>query len=155
VAVARDSDGKQTFSSVARVVAGARNLAFNKRATTSSGPKARPELAVDGDLFQGWNGDKQDQQWLAIDLGEEQTISAATLTWSKAYAGAYTFQVSSDGTEWREVFKQTKKTGYAGNTDLIRFAPVKCRHVRLLCTERGTDWGGYNVYELCVYPALP
>lgn len=154
-AVARDTEDKQTVSSVARVVAGAKNLARNKVATTSSGAKANPNRAVDGDLFQGWNGDKQGEQWLAVDLGSEETVGAVTLTWWKAYARAYAIQVSSNGTQWREVFRQPKKTGYSGDTDVVRFSPVKARHLRLLCLERGTDWGGYTVYEMCAYSILP
>ncbi len=92
---------------------------------------------------------------MAVDLGEAKTISAATVTWWKAYARAYTLEVSTDGVEWREVFREAKKTGYRGDTDLIHFAPVRARHVRLKCTERATDWGGYTVYELGVYETLP
>jgi len=155
VAVARDTEGMQTFSNVARVVAGVKNLARGKTATTSSGPKSSPEKAFDGDLFQGWSGDKQGEQWLAVDLGSEQAFGAVTITWWKAYARTYAVEVSPDGTQWREVFRQPKKSGYIGDTDVIRFPPVKARHVRLKCIERGTDWGGYTVYELGVYESVP
>jgi chitosanase len=132
-----------------------KNLARHKTATTSSGAKASPIKATDGDLFQGWNGDKQGEQWLTVDLAAEQSVGAASLTWSKAYARAYAIQVSHDGAQWREVFRQPKKTGYAGDTDAIQFTPTKARHVRLLCQERGTDWGGYTVHEFGVYELLP
>jgi hypothetical protein len=155
VALARDAEGQQTFSRVARVAAGLKNLARGRIATTSSGPKSSPDRAVDGDLFQGWNGDKQGQQWLAVDLGAERKVGAVTITWWKAYARAYAVEISTDGSQWREILRQPKKTGYIGDTDIIRFSPASARHVRLKCAERGTDWGGYSVYEFGVYESLP
>ena len=119
------------------------------------GPKSSPDRAIDGDLFQGWSGDKQGEQWLAVDLGAERIVGEVTITWWKAYVHTYAVEISTDGSQWREVFRQPKKTGYIGNTDVIRFSPASARHVRLKCTERGTDWGGYTVYEFGVYESLP
>jgi len=38
---------------------------------------------------------------------------------------------------------------------VLRFPPVTARHVRLVCTQRGTDWGGYTVYGLAAFGAIP
>lgn len=154
-AVARDTEGRTTVSRIARVAVGVTNVARAKPVTSSSAAKSNPGRAVDGDLYQGWSGDKEGEQWLAVDLGSELSVGAATITWWKAYARVYAFEISSDGSQWREVFRQPKKTGYIGDTDIIRFAPVTARHVRLKCLERATDWGGYTVYELGVYESLP
>ena len=112
---------------------------------------------MDGNLFTSWNGErpggkkgakksdakaepKQDQ-WLAVDLGVEQNIGGVAVSWWKAYARDYRIEVSSDNQTWKEVFHEPKKSDYSGNTDVIRFPAVKARHVRLVCTQPGTDWG--------------
>ncbi|MBN2449147.1 MAG: discoidin domain-containing protein [Lentisphaeria bacterium] len=149
-----DRHGRVSFSNVARVSAGLVNLARAGRASASSRAETA-SLAVDGDLFTSWNGDKEGEQWLAVDLGAPTAVGAATVSWWKAYARTYQIQVSDDGTAWRTLHTTPAKNEFLGNTDLIRFEPVTCRHLRLLCTRRGTDWGGYTVYELGVYKGLP
>ncbi len=154
VAVARDRGGKSTLSNVARVRAGVRNLARGGRAQASSDAEGAAK-AVDGDLFSSWNGGKEGEPWLAVDLGSEQTVGAVSVSWWKAYARSFQVQVSADGAQWKDVHRVDKKTNWHGDTDVLRFAPVPARHVRLLCTRRGTDWGGYTVYEVGVYASLP
>jgi len=177
LAIATDSEGKKAFSNFARVAAGMPNLARNATATASS-DEAKAASAVDGDLFSGWNGkrsggekkaksakskgkptvpgaDVPASQWLAVDLGAEKTVGGVIILWGKAYARAYQVQVSKDGQTWSDVFRREKKRSFHGDSDAIAFQPVKARHVRLLCTEPGTDWGGYTVYELGIYESLP
>ena len=175
IAKATDAKGATALSNIARVTAGAKNLALGGKATASSKPENAAK-AVDGDLFSAWNGErggakpaakkgakksaaepavKPPEQWLAVDLGAGQTIGAVTIAWWKAYAKSYQVQLSSDGATWKDVYSTNKKSEFLGNTDLIRFEPQQARHVRLLCTQPGTDWGGYTVYELGVYAALP
>ena len=115
----------------------------------------RAGQAVDGDLFTSWNGDKQGEQWLAVDLGSEQTVGGVVVAWWKAYAKAFQIQVSSDGRQWKNLFRTDKKSNFHGDSDVIRFDPVKARHVRLVCTQPGTNWGGYTVYELEVFRSIP
>lgn len=165
VARATDKTGATAESNVACVSIGLTNLALGKTATASSKPEAAAK-AVDGNLFTAWSGEKPakstakkpevpSEQWLAVDLGTEQTVGGVSLSWWKAYARDYRIEVSTDGQAWKEVFHQPKKSEFCGNTDLVSFAPVKARHVRLFCTKPGADWGGYTVYELGIYAALP
>lgn len=154
VARVTNRKGAASFSNAARVGAGLENLARKGTATASSKPETAAK-ALDGDLFTSWNGDKEGPQWLAVDLGGTKNIGAVSVSWWKAYAKSYEIQVSDDGAAWRTVHSTPKKNEFLGNTDAIRFDPVKARHVRLLCTQRGTDWGGYTVYELGVYESLP
>ncbi len=178
VAMAKDSEGKRTFSNFARVSVGLANLARHAKASASS-DEAKAAGAVDGDLFSAWNGKRPDsgtkgkaakgkgqptasgaddvpaEQWLALDLSAERTIGGVIISWGKAYARAYQIQISGDGRTWSDVFRQKKKSGYHGDADMIAFQPAKARHVRLLCQNPGTDWGGYTVYELGVYESLP
>jgi len=154
-AVAWDTEGKKTLSSVVRVAAGVKNLTCQKTATSSAGPQSNPGHAVDGDLITAWNSDTKGEQWLSVDLGSEQTIGAATLTWWRYYARTYVLQVSNDGTQWREIFRQPNKTGQTGNTDVIRFTPLKARHIRLLCQESSDHKGWLCLFEFRVFEALP
>jgi hypothetical protein len=165
IAKATDAQGAVAWSNVARVAIGAVNLAAGRPTTASTRPEAAAK-AVDGSLFTAWNGPKPGskakptdpvvpaEQWLAVDLGAEQTVGCLVVSWWKAYARSYRLEVSPDGQAWREVARQDNKRTFEGNSDVHRFPPVKARHVRLLCLAPGTDWGGYTVYELGVYTAL-
>ena len=172
VARATGKKGATAESNVARVSVGLTNLALGKTVTASSKTEAAAK-AVDGSLFTAWSGDKPgggmsaakkgapkipdapSEQWLAVDLGAAQTVGGVAVSWWKAYARDYRIEVSSDGQSWKVVFHEPKKSEFCGNTDVIRFPPVQARHVRLVCTKPGTDWGGYTVYELGVYASLP
>jgi mannan endo-1,4-beta-mannosidase len=175
IAKATDAQNASELSNIGRVTIGVKNLALGCKMTASSKPEIAAK-AVDGDLFSAWNGErggaksaakkgakkptaepaaKPPEQWLAVDLGGEQTIGAVSIAWWKAYAKSYQVQISSDGATWKDVYVTSKKSEYLGNTDVIRFEPQKARHVRLLCTQPGTDWGGYTVYEFGIYAALP
>jgi len=168
VARATDKKGASAESNIARVSVGLTNLALGKTVTASSKPETAAN-AVDGNLFTAWASEKPGrkparkdvppmevptEQWLAVDLGAEQTIGGVSVSWWKAYAREYRIEVSSDGQAWKEVFHQPKKSEFCGNTDLVRFASVKARHVRLFCVRPGVDWGGYTVYELGVYASI-
>ncbi len=170
IARVTDKQGATAESNVARISVGLNNLALGKSATASSKPETAGK-AVDGNLFTSWNGErpggkkgakksdakaetKQDQ-WLAVDLGVEQNVGGVAVSWWKAYARDYRIEVSSDNQTWKEVFHEPKKSDYSGNTDVIRFPAVKAHHVRLVCAQPGTDWGGYTVYEFGVFESLP
>jgi hypothetical protein len=154
VAVARDTEGKCSCSNIARVSVGLKNLARGRAVQASSDAKNAP-CAVDEDLFSAWSGDKKGEQWLTVDLGSEPKVGGAVVVWSKAYAKSFRVELSSDGATWKEVYRNEKKTDWRGDSDVIRFEPVKARHVRLLCSQPGTTWGGYVVYELGIYAAIP
>jgi len=154
VAVARDAEGVPSVSNIARISIGMENLARGAEVEASSKPD-RAAMAVDGDLFSSWNGDKTGPQWLAVDLAVSETVGGVVISWWKAYARSFQVQVSTEGQAWRDVWREEKKRGYHGDSDVIRFEPIQARYVRLLCTEPGTDWGGYNVQELAVYRSIP
>jgi len=175
IARVTDKQGATAESNVARISVGLNNLALGKSATASSKPEIAAK-AVDGNLFTSWNGerpggkkgakksdtkdepsrtDTPQEQWIAVDLGVEQNVGGVAVSWWKAYARDYRIEVSSDNQAWKDVFHEPKKSEFSGNTDVIRFPAVKARHVRLVCAQPGTDWGGYTVYEFGVYEALP
>ena len=131
---------------------GRRNLAEGRPVKASSvltnnGQTYRAEFAVDGKRDTRWSSEFSDQQWLAVDLGETQTISRVELLWEAAFAKSYTIQVSWDGETWKDVYSTTKG---AGKTEMIRFTPRPARWVRLYATQRGTQYG-CSLFEIAVY----
>jgi hypothetical protein len=115
-------------------------LAFQKPVTASSTHAAayRPENAVDGDPNTYWSSEFKDGAWLAVDLGAGKTISRVRIQWEAAFAKSFSVQVGRDGKNWTDVYKTDEGTGGVSE---IKFAPVEARHVRLVCTKRGTQWG--------------
>jgi hypothetical protein len=104
--------------------------------------------AVDGDPSTRWSSEFSDPQWIAVDLGSPTKISRVELAWEGAYGKEFAIQVSLDGTTWKDVF--ATKSG-KGAIDIIRFAPVEARWVRMYGTKRGTPFG-YSLWEFRVFP---
>ncbi|WP_285751653.1 penicillin acylase family protein [Lentzea sp. NBRC 105346] len=127
------------------------NVARGRTATASSyekGWNTLPPLNVlDGNTGSRWASDWSDDQWIQIDLGSVQRIGRAVLRWESAYAKGYRVEVSSDGTNWRQVYVTT--TGNGGD-DVVSFVPTDARYLRMTGTERATRYG-YSLYELEVY----
>jgi hypothetical protein len=130
-----------------------RGLAVGRPVTASSSVTVDnvtypAEHAVDGDLATRWSSEFSDPQWIAVDLGREETISRVRLIWEAAYGKTYTIDVSQDGKTWKEVHKVEQGDGH---TDEIKFAPTPARFVRLSGAERGTRFG-YSLWEFQVFP---
>lgn len=114
---------------------------------TRNGVEYAAEYAVDGHPGTRWSSEFSDPQWLAVDLGEVAVISRVELVWEAAYARSYAIQVSVDGTSWTDVFKTDEGKG---GTEVVRFAPIAARWVRVYGTRRGTPFG-YSLWELRVF----
>ncbi|GAA0797107.1 chitosanase [Spirilliplanes yamanashiensis] len=135
------------------------SLATGRPATASSIEDASlgPAAAVDGDTGTRWaSAEGPGTQWLSIDLGAVTAVNRVVLRWEAAYARAYRIQVSADGATWTDAFATT--TGN-GRTDDLTGLTATGRHLRVLATRRGTQWG-YSLYEVEVYgggsaPASP
>jgi len=106
------------------------------------------ERAVDGDVSTRWSSEFSDPQWIAVDLGRDQTVSRVQLIWEAAYGKAYTIDVSPDGKTWKEVYKTEQGDGHV---DEIKFTPTRARFVRMTGTARGTRFG-YSLWEFQVFP---
>ena len=66
-----------------------------------------------------------------------------------AFGKAYKIEVSVDEQVWREVYKTESGKG---GTEVIRFAPIGARWVRLTGTKRATEFG-YSLWEMKVFPS--
>ena len=133
-------------------IAARRGLAVGKPVTASSNLSkdgaTTPGAAVDGRPDTRWSSLSSDPQWLAIDLGAPTQISRVELVWEAAYGKSYAIQVSPDGRQWTDVYKNDKGQG---GTETIRFAPVTARWVRFHGTQRATSFG-YSLWEMRVFP---
>ena len=123
------------------------NLAAGAKATASASDSAHgldPENAVDENPSTRWSsGITNKDQWLAIDLGSQQTFSTVTVLWETAAPKTYRIQVSNDSTDWQDVF-----TGEANPGPTTASFPIQhARHVRLLMSQPRTGWG-YSIYEI-------
>jgi len=129
-----------------------RNLAERKPVDASSevnkdGQTFRAKFAVDGDKGTRWSSEFSDPQWIAVDLGETQTVSRVELCWEAAFGKTYEIQVSTDNKEWKTVYDTDEG---AGGIEVRRFTPTPARWVRLYGKERATPFG-YSLWELGVY----
>ncbi|MFE7509040.1 discoidin domain-containing protein [Promicromonospora sp. NPDC057488] len=124
------------------------SLALGRPVTTSSidDPARTGEMAVDGNAGTRWGSGWSEPEWIAVDLGASYDLSRVVIDWETAYASGYEIQTSPDGETWATVHTVTDGDGLFDDLDLTGTG----RHVRLLATERATQWG-FSLYELEVY----
>jgi beta-glucosidase len=126
-----------------------RNLALGRPVTASSVEKddTQAEKAVDDSMDTRWSSKFSDPQWISVDLGKVMKVNRVGLRWEAAYASAYTIEVSTDGTTWREVY--STEAGQ-GEEETVTFDPVDARYVRLTGRKRGTEFG-YSLFDFAIY----
>ena len=124
-------------------------LAYQKTVAASSCHDIQylPSNAVDGDISTFWSSSFVDSAWLAVDFGKTNSIHSIHITWENAYSKAYAIQASLDGQSWWDIF--TEEDGKGGDNE-IKIEPVQARHIRILCSKRGTQWG-HAIRELEVF----
>jgi len=129
------------------------NLASNGTATASRSETGySPSLAIDGSSTTRWSSYQSDtennNQWIAVDLGGTYKVNKVVLDWEKSYGKSYRIEVSTDGTNWTQVFSTTN--GATGKQTHI-FSSVSARHVRMYGVERGYEYGGFSLWEFEIY----
>jgi beta-galactosidase len=148
----RGSDGRKVRSlrDLEIVEPSALGLAFQKTASASSvhTPAYVPANSVDNDPATYWSSTFADPAWLAVDLGAMHKLSRVRITWEAAFSKSFSVQVSADAQTWADVYQTSD--GKGGMSE-IQFPSTEARHVRILCTQRGTQWG-HAIRELEVFP---
>jgi uncharacterized delta-60 repeat protein len=125
------------------------NLALGRPATASTSYAGLPASnATDGNLSSRWSSEFSDNEWIYVDLGAVYTVNRVVLRWEPAYGRGYRLQVSSDASGWSDVYSTT--IGDGGVDDTALSSPALGRYVRMLGTQRATEFG-YSLYELEVY----
>lgn len=119
------------------------NLALGKPVKASSelqleGERYPASMAVDGKTDTRWSSNFKDDEWLAVDLGEGKTVTGVELLWERAGAADYVIETSADGSQWKEVARNSQGTS---KTELVKFAPVKAQWIRMRALKRATPFG--------------
>jgi hypothetical protein len=130
------------------------NLALSGTATASRLEASyAPSLAIDGNSSTRWSsyqsGAENNNQWLAVDLGNTYKVNKVVLNWETSYGKSYKIEVSTNGTSWTEVFNITNNASAGVKTHT--FTPTNARHVRMYGVERGYEYGGFSLYEFEIY----
>ncbi|MET9032748.1 discoidin domain-containing protein [Streptomyces mirabilis] len=133
------------------------DLALHASATSSTtdGDDHGPGNVTDGDPGTRWSSAYQDDQWIRVDLGSQQSFDGVDLVWEQAYARTYVVQVSTDDSTWTDV-KSVDNTAVPlpFNTDRASlqvedFTARTARFVRINCGVRHTSWGN-SLWSLSV-----
>ncbi len=96
-----------------------------------------------------WNSSDHNQDFLMIDLGENQEINKVVIDWEPSrYASSYNIEVSTDKENWQIVKKVTGNTN-ALTTDT--FDKVEARYVKMQGVNRRSGSNEYSIYEMKVY----
>ncbi|MGW9031572.1 discoidin domain-containing protein [Streptomyces sp. NPDC055722] len=103
--------------------------------------------ATDGDPNTRWSSAYEDDQWITVDLGSQQSFDRVDLVWEQAYAKTFVVQVSADGSTWTDA-ASVDNTAVPlpfnnGNASLQveDFDARTARYVRIACGVRNTSWG--------------
>jgi len=139
-----------TFAVYGSTNAGPRSLTMDRPTTASSvepGSHFTPELATDGDPATRWASGYSDDEWLQVDMGSVQSVSAVTLVWEAAYATGFRIQVSDDARDWSTIYATTTGTG---GTQHLTGLTGSGRYIRMLGTARATGYG-YSLFSFDAY----
>jgi hypothetical protein len=122
--------------------------------TCPAGAGCSPSSAIDGNsTTTRWSsyqsGAENNNQWIAIDLGNTYQVNKVILNWETSYGKSYKIQVSTNGTDWTEVSSITNNASAGIKTH--SFTSTEARHVRMLGIERGYEYGSFSLYEFEIY----
>jgi len=127
---------------------GTPDLAYGKTATASSTVNGNvPANLTDGTTARRWESETADPQWVMIDLGQPTTIDRTVIKWETASAKAFQVQTSTDGSTWNTVYTTTSGPG---GTQTITFTPTIARYLKVVMTQRNTQWA-YSIYDIEIY----
>lgn len=129
-----------------------RGLSLGCQASASSeltlgGVRYGAAQAFDGQPETRWSSAFADGQWLAVDLGREQSFTRVELDWEAAFAKEYAIEISSDGKAWQEIYHKTD--GKGGTEECLIWSRM-ARWVRLKCIKRATPYG-FSLHEMKVF----
>ncbi|GAA3801851.1 discoidin domain-containing protein [Streptomyces chiangmaiensis] len=133
------------------------DLALHAAATASSVDEDDhgPANATDGDPGTRWSSAFEDDQWIRVDLGSQQSFDRVDLVWEQAYAATYVVQVSTDDATWADV-KSVDNTAVPlpfnngdASLQVEDFTAQTARYIRLNCGLRNTSWGN-SLWSLSV-----
>jgi hypothetical protein len=126
-------------------------LALNKEVKASSEKNANYGCGNvnDADWRTRWVSDKEQVQWIYVDLQEVYLIEKVNLRWYEfAHAVSYKLQVSKSGEDWSDVYSTHSGDGHL---DAIKLeTPAEGQFIRLYCLDKGGA-NEYSIIEFEVY----
>lgn len=109
------------------------NLALNINSVASSNKNnSTASKVIDSNIFSQWESKTNADEWIYVDLAQEQEISNIRLVWGENYASAYSISVSNDLNKWIPIFAEKEGNG---KTDNLTFNSYKARYVKLTCNK--------------------
>lgn len=147
ITVTTQDGAKTAICAVAVAAPYTTNIALGKPITASSVEGANVATnANDGSTGTRWGSLFADPQWIRIDLQATYTINKVVLNWEAAAGKSFQIQVSSDATNWTNIYTTT--TG-AGGIQTLTVSGTG-RYIRMYGTVRTSGWG-YSLWEFEVY----
>ena len=115
----------------------------------ASSPRNKVETrkAADGDFNTRWSSYPTDSEWIMFTLKEKKVIDKIDIYWETAYGETYQIQVSKNRRDWFVAYNAIK---HKGGKEVITFAPVSAKYIRIFGVSRGTQWG-YSIFECEIY----
>ena len=129
------------------------NLALNKPATASGaeGDHIGARYAFDGDLSTRWGSRFQDNEWLAVNLGDCYKLTTVKLFWENAYATSFDIELSDDGENYTVVKSVSGAKGGVQTHDIRDNGEAReAQFVRITCKTKNTGYG-VSLWEMEVY----
>jgi hypothetical protein len=102
------------------------------------------QAAVDGSTTTRWASASTDMEWWQADFGAPKALAGLDILWEAAYSESYRAEISDDAKNWRTVYNVELGDG---GRDILRFAPVAARYLRIQCYRRGSGWGN-SIWEI-------
>jgi hypothetical protein len=161
--VAVDDAGETSTSNNVRIAVGLVDLALGKSVTASSGDSAGQ--AVDGNYHSTWSSDKNDDEWIYVDLGAIYDVDQVNLLWGwKIHPSDYSIDVAHShpgrAGSWHTVYHETDHAYVPWEaTYRVHFARTPARYIRMHATRRAGNqtWGGYQLaaFEVPIPASTP
>lgn len=106
--------------------------------------------AIDSNLNTRWESQhgKNDSEWIKIDLIDTYIVDKFKITWESAAGKEYKIQVSTNGSEWVDVYNVNDGKNAEIKED--SFNPVKAKYIRLFCISKTMEQYGYSIYDFQV-----
>jgi hypothetical protein len=119
-------------------------------ASSQQGDHWAAENAIDGDFKTRWSSEFTDVEWFAVDLGAQTLVSSVTLFWERAFGLSYELQTGDSLLEAGPWTTIVTIEGSDGDIDLLDGLDVRTRYLRLLTSDRATQYG-HSMWEFQVH----
>lgn len=124
------------------------NVALGKFVTASGteGAQYSESNLTDNSTTTRWSSNFSNDAWFIIDLGATYRINQLVLNWEAAFGKQYDILVSTDGTNYTSIYKQTNGSG---GIETIDIPERTAKFIKFQGIERALPYG-YSLWEVKV-----